>query len=392
MSSQNRLTDIAIRNLKRREVRYEVPDPGARCLYVVVFPSGKKSFVVRFRHAGVHRKLTLQAGISLAAARKLCADALHEVAQGRDPSAAKKMERTRAADNAINTVQYVCEEYFKREHGKLRSAADREGSLKRHVFPTLGNRQIDGVRRSEIVRLLDQIEDNSGPRAADLALAYLRRIFNWHATRDDNFLSPIVRGMGRYDIRANARSRVLTDDELRTLWKASEADNYLGPFIRFLLFSAARRGEAAGLRFDEITGNEWLLPASRNKTQVELLRPLSKAALAIVEAQPRLGVFVFSHDGQRPITFGGSKTKFLESCGVKGWTLHDLRRTARTLLSRAGVSPDVAERCLGHAIPGIRATYDRHSFKAEMAHAYEALAAQIDRIVDPRQNVIALRG
>ena len=76
------------------------------------------------------------------------------------------------------------------------------------------------MKRSDIVRLLDMIEDANGPRAADLALAYLRRIFSWHATRDDDFRSPIIKGMGRYDIAANARSRVLDDDELRTLWKA----------------------------------------------------------------------------------------------------------------------------------------------------------------------------
>ena len=72
-----RLTDIAIRNLKPKADRYEIADPGARGLYVIVFPSGKTSFAVRYRHAGISRKLTLQAGVSLAAARKLCADAMH---------------------------------------------------------------------------------------------------------------------------------------------------------------------------------------------------------------------------------------------------------------------------------------------------------------------------
>lgn len=70
----HRLTDLSIRNLKPQADRYELPDPGARGLYVVVHPSGKRSFVVRYRHVGVPRKLTLQAGISLAAARKLAAD------------------------------------------------------------------------------------------------------------------------------------------------------------------------------------------------------------------------------------------------------------------------------------------------------------------------------
>ena len=130
MLSPSRLTDIAIRNLKPKAIRYEIPDPGARGLYVVVFPSGKKSFVVRYRFNGTPRKLTLQAGVSLATARKLAADALHAVAQGHDPSAAKKVQRAEFAAAAVNTVQFVCEEYFKREHGKLRSAVDRESALR----------------------------------------------------------------------------------------------------------------------------------------------------------------------------------------------------------------------------------------------------------------------
>ena len=193
-----RLTDISIRNLKPRTKRYELPDPGARGLYVCVFPSGKRSYVLRYRHAGKPKKLTLQAGIDLAVARKLAADAMHAVAQGRDPGEAKKETKTKAAAAAINTVQFVCEEYFRREGNKLRTAADREATLRLHVYPALGNRQIASVKRSEIVRLLDGIEDNSGARMADLTLAYVRRVFNWHATRDDDFRTPIVRGMGRY--------------------------------------------------------------------------------------------------------------------------------------------------------------------------------------------------
>jgi len=82
-------------------------------------------------------------------------------------------------------------------------------------------------------------------------------------------------------------------------------------------------------------------------------------------------------------SFSWPKRKLDTASGVTGWRLHDLRRTARSLLSRAGVNPDVAERCLGHAIPGVRGIYDRHRYIDEMRHAFEALAAQLDRIVHP---------
>ena len=393
MASPKRLTDIGIKNLPASTKRYEVPDPGARGLYVVVHPSGKTSFAVRYRHAGLPRKLTLQGGVSLAAARKLCADALHEVAQGRDPVEAKKAHKATTAAAAVNTVQFVCEEFLRREGGGLRTRNPRERLLKLHVYPRIGKKLIHEVKRSEINRMLDQIEDTSGKRTADLALQYLRRAMNWHAIRDDNFHTPIVKGMSRYDTAANARSRVLTDDEIRTIWRVSDETGYFGALIKFLFLTGARRGEAAGLTWDELDGNCWLLPASRSKTKTPLLRPLSKAAMAIVEAQPRLGAYVFTFNGQRPISFGRGKRAFTKDCALPDWKLHDLRRTARTLLSRAGVNPDVAERCLGHSLGSIRSIYDRHGFENEMAHAFEALSALIGRIVNPTDTkIVNLRG
>src|SRR5262249_8262404 len=132
----------------------------------------------------------------------------------------------------------------------------------------------------------------------------------------------------------------------------------------------------------------------RNKTNGELVRPLSKAAQSMLAAMPRFAKcpFVFTGDGRRPISgFSKAKRAFDKACGVTGWTLHDLRRTARSLMSRAGVNADHAERCLGHAIAGVRGIYDRHEFHAEMQQAFEALAAQIDRIVNPHENVVSLR-
>jgi len=103
-----------------------------------------------------------------------------------------------------------------------------------------------------------------------------------------------------------------------------------------------------------------------------------------------LGDFVFTADGRHALGgFAERKADFDKACGVTGWTIHDLRRTSRTLLSRAGISADIAEMCLGHALGGVRATYDRHSFEKEKRHAFEALAAQIERIVRPPEPKVA---
>jgi integrase len=228
---------------------------------------------------------------------------------------------------------------------------------------------------------------------ADLTLALLRRVLNWHAVRDEDFKSPIVRGMGRYDAAGHRRSRILGDDELRRIWAATETPRPFAALIRFLLLTAARRSEGAEMTWAELSGADWTLPAVRNKTKIDLARPLSAAALAVIAAQPRNGPYVFAVDGRPLRGFSGPKKELDQASGVTGWVLHDLRRTARSLMSRAGVPPDHAEQCLGHVLPGIRATYDRHEYYAEKQRAYEALAALIERIVNPPAgNVVEIRG
>ena len=329
--------------------------------------------------------MTLPSGVTLAAARKLAADAMFEVARGIDPGEAKKATQRQAAVAAADTVEAVCREYSRREHGKLRTAGQRESILERLVYPAIGKWPIEEVRRSEIVRMLDRIEDERGARTADVTLSIIRRIFHWHARRSDTFHTPIIPGMARHSTTAHARARVLTDNEVRAFWHATEKPTPYHALVRFLLLTGCRRGEATGLTWDELEDGTWTLPARRNKTDRELIRPLSSAALALLDAQPRIvGCnYVFSH-GVGPL--GGlsrSKKNLDTASGVTGWRTHDLRRSSRTLLARAGVSVEHAERCLGHVVGGVHGTYNRHRYAEEMHAAYEALAALIERIVNP---------
>jgi integrase len=391
-------TDIAIRNLKAEDKRRELPDPGARGLYVIVEPSGFKSFAVRFRFDGKPKKLSL-GNVSLSVARKLAAHALHEVKEGRDPTAAKKQARAERKTIEADTLAAITEKYFAIEcglrrdgetltfNGKLRSAARRMIDLQRLVLPVLGKRPITQIKRSEIVALLDKIEIERGPTMADRTLAYVGRIFNWHAARDDDFRSPIVRGMTRSNAKERERRRILSDDELRKVWN-TEATGPFPIFVKFLLLSAARRNEALDLTWDEIKDGVWVLPAARHKTKTELIRPLGDAALALIESQRGNGSrYVFATSGATKL-----KTRFDQQTGTSGWTLHDLRRTARSLMSRAGINSDHAERCLGHVIGGSEGVYDRHHYLPEMQRAYDALAALIERIARPPEgNVTPLR-
>jgi integrase len=364
------LTDRFCTHAKALEgdVQTDYFDEATKGLALRVSRSGTKSWTWHHTTNGKRARLTFgnYPAISLGAAR-----AKADEARALGPDAIAKAD----------TFEAICKEYMTREGAKLRSAEPRRAVLERLVYPALGSKPITDIRRSDIVRLLDQIEDQNGPVMANRTLAIIRKIFNWYASRSDDFRSPIVRGMAR---GLNVpRDHILTDDELRAIWHASEG-SVEGSYVRFLLLTAARRNEAARMEWAELVSGDWTLPAARNKTNQDLVRPLSKAAFATLPAPN--GKWVFSHSGTDPIVgFSKLKTKLDEASGVTGWTLHDLRRSARSLMSRAGVPTDHAERCLGHVIGGVRGTYDRHEYHAEKKKAYEALAAIIERIVTGAQ-------
>jgi integrase len=370
---------------------------------LMVTGNGHKSYVVQYRAAGRSKRMHLKAGLTLSTARKEAKAILGAVAKGGDPLG----ERRKAERAETNTLKVIVEEYLSRETGRLRSIGERRSTLERHVLPKLGGRQIGDITRSDIVRLLDRIADQTGAPMADHVLAHLRRVMNWHASRSDDFRSPIVRGMARTRPSQRRRQRVLSDTELAAVWQAAEASgNAFGYLVQFLLLTATRRTEAAAMRRGEVSGDEWTIPQERYKTGLELVIPMSGAAQAVLVAVPKIGKsgFVFTTDGKRAIKgFSKFKREFDNKvlavlrkrdpeATLPRWTLHDLRRTARSLMSRAGVPSDHAERCLGHVLPGIRGTYDRHEYLAEKRHAFSTLAALIQRIVNPpTSNVVELR-
>jgi integrase len=374
------VTDAAPVAGKDRTVFWDTTMPG---FGLMVTRNGARSYVVQYRAHGRSRRLTLNASaLSLDAARREARKHLGEVAKGGDPLT----ERRRSTATASDTLRAVAEAYFRREGKNIRTMDERRRTLERLVFPTLGTRLIGDIGRSDIVRLLDKIEDDSGPVMADRTLAYLRKVMNWHASRSDTFRSPIVRGMSRTKPAERARDRILADDEIRRLWQTTKA--HPGPFsslVQFLLLSACRRGEALFMTRDELKGRDWLIPAARHKSKREFLLPLSKAAAGVLAAMPVIGPangYLFTLNGKTPLgAESKAKIKLDKASRVTGWTLHDLRRTARSLMSRAGVPTDHAERAIGHVIGGVRQVYDRHSFKKEKQAALEALAKEIAAIV-----------
>ena len=322
--------------------------------------------------------------------------------KGRDVD--PRPERTRRLQDGDQpkdkTVAGVLDQFVARyveKDAKLRSAGMVKQQLDRLVKPRIGKIGIYDLKRSQVSRMLDEIADDHGPRMADLALAYTRKAFNWYEINghDDDFKSPIVRGMARLKPSERERDRILSDDEIRALWKATEATGPFGTMMRFITLTACRRSEAASMVRSEVADGVWTIPASRSKTKIETILPLSMTAQDVLASIPKIkGVdFVFT-TGDRPISgFSKFKAKIDKDCSFADWTIHDLRRTARSLMSRAGVPTDHAERCLGHVISGVRGVYDRHQYLNEKRDAFEKLASIINNILNPSKpsNVRTLR-
>jgi integrase len=372
---------------KEREIYWHTE---MRRFGLMVTPRGHRSYVLQYRNrSGESQRLKIDGAIPLKQALIEAQKFIGEIASGGDPLVRIQKDR----DAGKTTVRAVCEAYFHASAGKLRSLDHRHATLERLVYGQIGSIQIDVLKWSRIRTMLHAINKERGAAMADTVKAILSRIFHWHENNSDDFKSPIIKGE-RFNA-AKARARTLNDAELQAVWRAAES--YGGPwghFIKFLLLTAARRNEAAKMTWDEVTGGTWVIPATRCKTGNEVVLPLSKSAQAVLAALPRIegGRYPFSGDGRRPIGgFSRFKRDFDKKCGVEGWRLHDLRRTSRSLLSRAGIAPDIAEKCLGHAVGGIRGVYDKHDFAKEKAAAFEALSALIARIVDPQENVTPLR-
>jgi integrase len=394
MARRQVLTDNQVEKLKPKAARYTLPDPELRGHYVRVAPTGVKSYVAVARDPhGKQIWATVETAdhIGIEDARERAREAIKRIKAGLEPFEPPPPK--------ADTFKAVAENYLAR-HVKakgLRTAGEIERQLNEEVYPIWGDREFESIQRSDVARLLDAIEDNSGPRMADYVLATVRAIMNWYASRNDNYSTKIVRGMARRRPAEHARSRILSDDELRLIWPVLGTLGGFGAFTKILLLTAQRREKVAAMRWADVSDDGvWTIPAEKREKGNGGTLKLPATALATVQAQPRVekNPYVFVGRGEGHIRgyspgkrrLDAAVTKANRGKPVEPWVLHDLRRTARSLLARAGVDSDTAEAVLGHKKPGVEGTYNRHRYEAEKAKALEKLAALIAHILEPPAN------
>ena len=414
-----RLTSLAVEKLKPQARRAEVPDGLVTGLYLLVQPSGTKSWALRYRHNGKPRKLTIgrYPGIGLSGARDIARAELLKVAMGEDPAVAKQEAKHRP-DKGPDTVEALTELFIDR-HAKrhTRSWAATEKLFARHILPKWGERPIESLQRRDMVDLLESINARGTGVMANRVLFAFRKFCNWCIERDALEVSPCV-GV-KPVVAETSRDRVLSDDEIRWLWKACDGYGYpFGPLVQLLLLTGQRRDEIGGIVKSEIDWQSgvWTLPGARAKNAREHVVPLSAPALDILKALPHIqsgAGYLFTTNGENKVSgfsrarnrlrhdlaqFASAEiaAKSSHSAAVDHWTFHDLRRTAASGIASLGQPVHIVEAVLNHksgTIRGVTAVYNRHSYLNEKRTALELWGHYVMGLVghETDRNVVSLR-
>lgn len=432
------LTVTRIDNAKATSSRQEIPDGLLVGLYLMVQPSGAKSFAVRYRYAGQPRKLTLGAfpAITLEAARDIGAKALRAVAEGRDPATEKQSAKGDAKRQAAQEIrgkrdlyENVARDFIERHAMKsnrettwretarilgLRPSPDDPSILVDvggDVMSAWKGRKIQEISKRDIVALLDVVNDRGSPIMANRVLSAVRKLFNWCVARDVIQISPCT--LVTPPAPERSRDRILSDDELRMVWNAADGDGWpFGPLVKLLVLTGQRLDEVGSMVWSEVdlANKLWTLPAKRTKNNELHEVPLSDAAVAIIAALPRIKTtknFVFATRRDAAVSgFSRAKTRLdlailaavpKDTKAPEHWTFHDLRRTMASGMAPLGIQLHVVEKILNHSsgtFGGVAGVYQRYTFANEKRTALAAWASHVESVVSGKRpaNVVEIRG
>ena len=246
------LTDRVVQQAKARGARVEIPDAVLPGLYLVVQPTGAKSWAVRYRIGPHTRKLTLAGRypvLSLAKAREAARAALESVSAGKDPAAAKRAG-TPANDTLAAYVALYREKHVSTVRAGTAVNINRELERMQDEWP---GRSLRSISKKDVVAVIDKAMKR-GPSAGVTAWKVAKAFFAWCEAREDDFASP-ARSI-RKPAKEKSRDRVLDDAELKLTWEAADAEGgAAGALVKLLILSGARRNEMTELARDEITAD-----------------------------------------------------------------------------------------------------------------------------------------
>jgi len=404
---RKRLTPKGIESLKPGEKQYEVFE--GRGFGLRVGRSGKKSWIMLYRtSSGRLRRMTFAAypETSLADARLAFEGHLKVLAAGDDPADLAAVERRKRRE--APTFEQLAGEYMER-HAKRNKKSWRtdQDHLERFLKPAFPERKADSVTRGEVIALIEGIAENT-PVQANRVLATLKSLYSWGISAALLEVSPVDRV--KPPARERPRERFLSADEIRTFWAAltDRVKPAGAPYgedqlpmservalaLKLILVTAQRPGEVANASWFEfdLKSALWTIPTERSKNGLPHRVPLSRLALEILARAAAIGrrsSFVFPgkprEDGaDLPIGRGALTLAMARSrdlIGLAHATPHDLRRSAASAMTAAGISRLVVSKILNHSERGVTSIYDRHSYDPEKRTAMETWETELRRIV-----------
>lgn len=368
----------------------DVTVPG---LILRVSASGKKSFSVSYWRRGKRPRVTLgdTTLIELAEARKQARDLLRDVKLGIDP-VAEKRERERAI-----LFEELAREYLRRwakPRKTAKGAREDELKIERVLIPRWGSWKARDVRKRDVVSLLDEYAEAGKPYAANRLQALISKMFNFGIKRDAVEVNPAA-GIDREPEKP--RERVLSDDELRSLLPLFREEGLSGLGFKLLLLTGQRPAEVFGLRWSEIEGDVWSLPAERSKNGRPNLIPLSPESRRVLQdlrAFDNHSGFVFPsrNHGQHLKNYLLAGHRIRAKAGLaEDWRIYDLKSTCLTGLERLGVAWPVVAAVANHAPTSItRRHYSFYSFDDEKRDALDRWSRHVDGL-DPATTARVIR-
>jgi len=392
---RKRLTTKSIETAKsiagRRRV--ELRDDLVIGLSCRVYDTGKKVFYLNKRLDGSQRRIKIGEFpyVSLEQARIKARDLLTQIELG-------EFEKGDDAPKAP-TLAIVVEDFI-RLYAKPRNRDWKRTSALLRKFEPLYSKPIDEIKRPMIVAILDELIAGGMGTGVNRALSSISKLFNWAADRGIIEHNPIA-GMKK-PVPERSRDRILSDKELRAVWRSSAAEGYpFGVFTQVLIATGQRRSEVAEMRWSEIDFEKgiWTLPAERAKNKSLHVIPLPPVVTDLLQSVPRFlrSDYVFTTTGTSPISGIGKYKERLTSTSKTDtipWTIHDIRRTVATEMARLGIAPHIIEAVLNHktgVISGVASIYNRYGYAEEKREALERWGDELTRTVDQHRHPNTLR-
>jgi len=405
------LTDAAVKRLKTpAEGRVEYWDTRTPGFGLRISSTGVRSWVMILRilkdGRWIQQRLSFgrYPGVTLAEARAKAVEAKGQAERFEDPGAEARAAKRAVIEATRYTFAAVRGEFLVKYRGRgnrrpaKRTLAEVKRVLESDLFADWSDRPLSKITRRDVLDVLDVLLERGAEVMANRTLAYLSMLFGWALHREiiesdptDSIKKPGVE---------QSRERVLTLDEMRAIWQATEPTetrkgDLFDSIVKVLMLTGQRRDEVAGMRWAEVDldGATWTLPADRTKNHREHLIPLSTPVVEILKArqaeQAVMGMtteFVFTSFGPRPFAgWSKSKRRLDAQAGIAPWTLHDLRRTLATRMAEdLRILPHVVEATINHVSgvrSGVAGTYNRALYLDERRAAMDAWAGYVLQVV-----------